>query len=155
MIISRETVNQRTEHPSVPPMEGYVYFYGYGDSLWLMQSDGDKYDLLGGTGIPPGGTTGQVLAKESDDDYDAYWMDVEGVTGALTGRQGVQAMTADTWHPITFSTAMSDTLYTFTTLFGLRSNGDQVPIKVKNISTTGFSAWAARDCTFRWAVIRQ
>lgn len=27
-----------------------------------------------GPGIPPGGTTGQVLAKLSDDDYDVGWI---------------------------------------------------------------------------------
>lgn len=32
----------------------------------------------GGSGIPPGGKTGQVLTKGSDDDYDTYWADVEG-----------------------------------------------------------------------------
>lgn len=128
MIISRETINQLAEHP-LPPMEGYVIIYGYGDSLWLMQSDGDKYDLL--QPWEGGGDGGVVL-----------W-----------GQQGLQAMTADTWHTITFSAAMGDDQYTITPLYGLRSNGDLVPIKIKNIATTGFSAWAARDCTFRWAAI--
>ena len=158
MILSRETVNQLAEHP-LPPMAGYVIIYGYANSLWLQRSSGDKFDLLDGTGIPSGGTTGQVLAKESDDDYDAYWITIPESGGgggvSLWGQQGVQSMTADTWYQIVFSTAMGDDQYTITPLEGLRPNGDHVPIKIKNVLTTGFSAWAARDCTFRWAVIRQ
>jgi hypothetical protein len=30
-------------------------------------------------GIPPGGTTGQVLAKDTDTDYDASWQDIEAL----------------------------------------------------------------------------
>lgn len=49
----------------------------------------------GGQGIPAGGTTGQVLAKASDSDYDTQWVDVEGGTttsvsiysGQATGEQ--------------------------------------------------------------------
>lgn len=156
MIISRETINQLVEHP-LPPKEGYVIIYGCENSLWLMRSDGDKFNLLEGTGIPAGGTLGQVLAKESDDDYDAHWITIPESGGgggvSLWGQRGVQSMTADTWYQITFDTAMGDDQYTITPLEGLRSNGDLVPIKIKNIATTGFKAWAARDCTFRWAAI--
>lgn len=49
----------------------------------------------GGQGVPAGGTTGQVLAKASDSDYDTQWVDVEGGTttpvsiysGQATGKQ--------------------------------------------------------------------
>lgn len=49
----------------------------------------------GGQGVPAGGTTGQVLAKASDSDYDTQWIDVEGGTttpvsiysGQATGEQ--------------------------------------------------------------------
>lgn len=49
----------------------------------------------GGQGVPAGGTTGQVLAKASDSDYDTQWVDVEGGTttpvsiysGQATGEQ--------------------------------------------------------------------
>lgn len=49
----------------------------------------------GGQGVPTGGTTGQVLAKASDSDYDTQWVDVEGGTttsvsiysGQATGEQ--------------------------------------------------------------------
>jgi len=37
---------------------------------------------LPGEGVPPGGTTGQILAKTSDDDYDTQWIDApSGGTG--------------------------------------------------------------------------
>lgn len=34
----------------------------------------------GGSSLPPGGTTDQVLAKASDADGDVVWKDVSGVT---------------------------------------------------------------------------
>lgn len=34
-----------------------------------------------GEGLPPGGTTGQVAAKQSNDDYDTAWVDMTGGTG--------------------------------------------------------------------------
>lgn len=49
----------------------------------------------GGQGVPAGGTTGQILAKASDSDYDTQWVDAEGGTttpvsiysGQATGEQ--------------------------------------------------------------------
>ena len=41
----------------------------------------------GGHGLPPGGTTGQVLTKKSGADYDADWEDVQGGGGAGTDYQ--------------------------------------------------------------------
>lgn len=43
--------------------------------------------LLPGPGVPPGGTTGQVLTKRSEDDYDAAWL-----TPAGGGTGGVQSV---------------------------------------------------------------
>jgi hypothetical protein len=37
-----------------------------------------------GVGVPTGGTTGQVLAKASDDDYDTEWVDQTGGGGGGT-----------------------------------------------------------------------
>ena len=31
--------------------------------------------ITGAIGIPPGGTTGQILVKKSDADYDVEWID--------------------------------------------------------------------------------
>lgn len=36
---------------------------------------GDEPSPSPGGGVPPGGTTGQVLAKETDADYDTHWVD--------------------------------------------------------------------------------
>lgn len=56
---------------------------------WRYVGDDDWTDLvqlsdLKGEGIPEGGTTGQVLTKKSDADYDAEWTAVEG--GNPSGR---------------------------------------------------------------------
>lgn len=49
--------------------------------------DEDKPPVPAGEGIPPGGTTGQVLTKKSDEDYDAEWQDPQGGGGG-TGEDG-------------------------------------------------------------------
>ena len=46
----------------------------------------EKPPVPAGEGIPPGGTTGQVLTKKSDEDYDAEWHDPQG--GGGTGEDG-------------------------------------------------------------------
>lgn len=56
---------------------------------WRYVGDSEWRDLvqlsdLKGEGIPEGGTTGQVLMKKSDADYDAEWTAVEG--GSPSGR---------------------------------------------------------------------
>jgi hypothetical protein len=38
-----------------------------------------------GEGVPGGGTTGQLLAKASGDDYDLEWIDAGAATGDITG----------------------------------------------------------------------
>lgn len=44
----------------------------------LRGSDGrNGRDGSDGVGVPSGGTTGQVLRKLSDDDFDTGWVDVE------------------------------------------------------------------------------
>lgn len=37
--------------------------------------NGERYDLLKGAGVPKGGTTGQVLRKTGDSDFDTNWQD--------------------------------------------------------------------------------
>lgn len=41
-------------------------------------------DIPEGQGVPAGGTTGQVLAKKSDADYDTEWVDQTGGGGGVT-----------------------------------------------------------------------
>lgn len=42
--------------------------------------NGQEIELGGGVSLPPGGTTGQVLAKASDTDGDVVWKDASSVT---------------------------------------------------------------------------
>ena len=46
-------------------------------TMTIILTDGTSYTspCLIGPGIAPGGTTGQVLAKATDDDYDTEWVD--------------------------------------------------------------------------------
>ena len=53
--------------------EGVAMIYGDASGSGGSSSSGGGGG--GGAGIPAGGTTGQVLAKASDDDYDAGWVD--------------------------------------------------------------------------------
>jgi hypothetical protein len=63
-----------------------------GPDGWVVVADsaeptGLNWILPGdvGNALPPGGTTGQVLIKASDDDFDAAWADISGVVGGGTG----------------------------------------------------------------------
>ena len=49
-------------------------------SMTIILTDGSSYTspVLKGEGIIPGGITGQVLAKASDEDYDTEWIDPKG-----------------------------------------------------------------------------
>lgn len=45
---------------------------------------------VNGVGVPPGGTTGQVLAKETDDNYDTEWIEAPGgAVDSVNGETGV------------------------------------------------------------------
>ena len=48
-----------------------------------------------GPGVPTGGTTGQVLSKNSDSDYDTVWKDIESGTS-----EGLTFLTGDKENPI-------------------------------------------------------
>jgi hypothetical protein len=52
---------------------GSVGDFGYTGSRGLIGYTGSQGDI--GTGVPDGGTTGQILSKVSDDDYDTAWSD--------------------------------------------------------------------------------
>jgi hypothetical protein len=53
------------------PAVGQVCFL---TSAHYQQYDGSDWVAL--LPVPPGGTTGQVLTKASDDDYDVEWIDL-------------------------------------------------------------------------------
>lgn len=64
----------------VTPIEGWRC-YNSADSV-MLQFDGTTWvEAGGGTGVPPGGTTGQVLTKLSATDGDADWEDPSGGGG--------------------------------------------------------------------------
>jgi hypothetical protein len=50
----------------------------------LELNNGKYIDDQMGNGIPDGGTTGQVLAKASNDDYDVEWVTGGGGGGTVT-----------------------------------------------------------------------
>lgn len=59
-----------------------------------------KIRIPGSTGLPGGGTTGQVLTKDSNDDHDVSWQDAAGgpgggVTEAQFGFGGLIAPSAE------------------------------------------------------------
>lgn len=69
------------------------------DDLADVATTGDYNDLLNkptiGTGIPAGGATGQVLAKQSGTDYDAGWEDPDHITPEDGGFSDVYAAAGD------------------------------------------------------------
>lgn len=56
--------------------EGVIYVYY--DGFWVDPTTG------GAAGVPVGGTTGQVLAKNSGTDYDTEWIDISTNLAGLT-----------------------------------------------------------------------
>jgi hypothetical protein len=76
----------------------------------LKGDTGDQGDT--GEGVPTGGTTGQVLGKASDDDYDWAWITLDdgSVTwDDVTGKPSTFAPSAHT-HPISAITSLQATL---------------------------------------------
>lgn len=71
----------------------------YGDNYYFFSSlhDGDKYYVgteysLNSAALPSGGTTGQVLGKASDNDFDVVWKDAGG--GDFTVTYGSTSLSA-------------------------------------------------------------
>ena len=64
---------------------------GIVDTYTIYYTDGSTgtFNITNGKSLPEGGTSGQVLAKQSDDDYDADWIDAGGITGDLSGLSDV------------------------------------------------------------------
>jgi hypothetical protein len=87
----------------------FVKFYGTGAlvaahelSFEVRRSPVEEADLVTpapqGRAIPPGGTTGQVLSKQSDDDFDADWADAAaggGAVDSVNSQTGVVVLDAD------------------------------------------------------------
>lgn len=71
------------------------------ERLSLFDEDGNQLDFSPAHQIPPGGTTGQVLGKDSSADFDVEWVDAGTGDGAVvpaggfTGQVLVKASDAD------------------------------------------------------------
>lgn len=51
MIVAKEFYSELQAHPE-PPRKGYIIIYSFEGSLWLMRSNGLKYDLLNEWSVP-------------------------------------------------------------------------------------------------------
>jgi hypothetical protein len=84
------------------------------EPVQVIQVDTDSYEIItgalgpqgpAGVGVPPGGTTNQVLAKASDADYDTAW-----VTGGGGGGSGtVTSVSVVTAHGVSGTVANPST----------------------------------------------
>lgn len=64
---------------TTPPADGQTLVFDSGSSLWVP-GDGPAAP----NGLPTGGSTGQVLTKDSGTDYDATWHTPSGGGGSVT-----------------------------------------------------------------------
>ena len=116
------------------PSEGDVWFstsegviYVYYDDFWIDPSTG------GAAGVPVGGTTGQVLTKVSDNDYDSNWSalttsDITGVTATaaelnILGGATVTTTELNILDGVTTTAAALNTIDDGTAGFTALSNG--------------------------------
>ena len=106
-----------------------------------------------GPGVPTGGTTGQVLSKNSDSDYDTIWKTLESSGGVLTKLAGTQDEPIDFHYltdvgiyqvtgyvknfPSTINTS-SDTVTKTTTVF---NTGNSPIIAIINSSDVRFTGY--------------
>lgn len=77
----------------VPLLPDYRLEYTFSGGWRVLTSDGSVRgagtpgaDGADGVGVPPGGTTGQVLAKASAADYDTAWVDQTGGGGGSSAQ---------------------------------------------------------------------
>ena len=55
----------------------------------IIKTDFGSVSIIGsGGGVPKGGTTGQIIRKLSDEDYDAGWVDFPNVVTSVNGQTG-------------------------------------------------------------------
>jgi hypothetical protein len=71
-----------------PPKPGFIYVFKQNDSeiMYLARSDGSLLPMGPDIGIPPGGNTGQALAKLSPIDGDVGWINlIKEIVDSLSG----------------------------------------------------------------------
>lgn len=105
---------------------------------------------LRGSAVPPGGTTGQVLKKASDDDYDADWEDESGGAGSnvtITGLMTLIHSDETDSSELVSSTAESSALKSFT----LPAN-DFGKIKIEAVIRVRQEHDASTKSNFTWRI---
>ena len=114
----------------------------------------DPVSALTGQGVEPGGTTGQVLAKASNDDYDTEWVDyntlyitVRNVSGGtlLKGTpvhdSGTTSSTPDVIAADASSAAAMPATYVLNEDIANNSEGQAIIVGIiENVDTSSFSA---------------
>ena len=105
---------------------------------------------LRGSAVPPGGTTGQVLKKTSNDDYDADWQDESGGAGSNVTINGlmtlIHADETDSSERVS-STAESSALKSFT----LPAN-DFAKVKIEAVVRVRQEQSANSRTDFTWRI---
>ncbi len=90
-----------------------------------------------GVGVPVGGTTGQVLAKNSNTDYDTEWVDQSGGGGSITGAanvgSGVEVFQEDNVGTLEFRTITSDSG------IGVNQGADEINLSFNFSATPSWS----------------
>ena len=109
----------------------------------------------GGSGIPSGGTTSQVLAKSSNTDYDASWYDTHYIpTGGTTNQ--VLSKNSNTNYDVNWVTLSSLLLGPFTTDALIVADSTSTITSLSTLGTTtqvlhgnasGIPSWGAVDLT--------
>lgn len=106
------------------PSDGIVIDYviipsiASGNAPYLMYGGGSVTVEPGGGGLPPGGTTGQILGKTSSVDYATAWIDNEGggtaealeLRGYIVNKESFPNLTGFTVHGGTASASGGDLL---------------------------------------------
>lgn len=116
----------------------------YGDNYYFFSalSDNDKYYVgtgysLNSAALPDGGTTGQVLGKASDNDYDVVWQDAGGGDYAVTyGTTSLSAMRSAEANGKTLKLTYNSRRYTVVESTGGLNDGTYVFSSVDDDGTT-------------------
>lgn len=90
----------------------YTITYTDGTKSTFYVTNGAKGDT--GEGVVAGGTTGQVLAKKSNTDYDTEWVDVSDTLVTTDIVDSVLALTTDKYQTTTIADGVEITLPTVT-----------------------------------------
>lgn len=96
-----------------------------------------------GQGVPTGGTAGQVIIKQSGDDYDTAWGDPVNVVESVNGETGVVVLTTDNIADSTDKRYVTDSHIALLTNTSGTNTGDQTSI----VGITGSKSEFNTSCT--------